>query len=48
MYRAIAAGEGALRRPYGTPEFDLLLAIPTLKRGANKHCAFGAGFGSHH
>jgi hypothetical protein len=31
------------RRPYGTP-LDLGgLAFPTLKRGANQHCASGAG-----
>jgi hypothetical protein len=31
-----------LRRPYGTPDI-LAAADPTLKRGANLHCAYGAG-----
>jgi hypothetical protein len=29
------------RRPYGT-RANLIPLIPTLKRGANKHCAYGA------
>ena len=32
------------RRPYGTP-YELLVSPPTLKRGANHHCAYGAGEG---
>lgn len=35
-------GERYLRRPYGTPEVLLVAGDPTLKRGANKHCAYGA------
>jgi len=31
------------RRPYGTSSFDYGTAFPTLKRGANKRCAYGAG-----
>jgi hypothetical protein len=31
-----------LRRPYGTPESFVKISFPTLKRGANKHCAYGA------
>ncbi len=33
---------GSGRRPYGTPEPILGSAFPTLKRGANKLCAYGA------
>jgi hypothetical protein len=36
---------GGERRPYGTPD-ELLSLLPTLKRGANDHCAYGAGAGS--
>lgn len=32
------------RRPYGTPDVFLVAPTPTLKRGANQHCAYGAGF----
>jgi HlyD family secretion protein len=32
----------SLRRPYGTPELVNGPAFPTLKRGANKLCAYGA------
>jgi hypothetical protein len=31
-----------LRRPYGTPDLLWDAANPTLKRGANEHCAYGA------
>jgi hypothetical protein len=31
-----------LRRPYGTPKRNYGIPFPTLKRGANKHCAYGA------
>jgi hypothetical protein len=31
-----------LRRPYGTPERAFEALFPTLKRGANKLCAYGA------
>jgi len=31
------------RRPFGTPNPLFGYANPTLKRGANKHCAYGAG-----
>ncbi len=31
------------RRPYGTSSFDCETLFPTLKRGANKRCAYGAG-----
>jgi hypothetical protein len=31
------------RRPYGTPVILGWPAFPTLKRGANKRCAYGAG-----
>jgi hypothetical protein len=30
-------------RPYGTPNSNDGTAFPTLKRGANKRCAYGAG-----
>jgi hypothetical protein len=30
------------RRPYGTPELFWVALTPTLKRGANNHCAYGA------
>ncbi len=33
----------ALRRPYGTLGNDGWARFPTLKRGANLHCASGAG-----
>ncbi len=36
------AREMSLRRPYGTPEVFVEPAFPTLKRGANKRCAYGA------
>ena len=32
----------SLRRPYGTPNELVESHFPTLKRGANKQCAFGA------
>ena len=32
----------SLRRPYGTPEYICGPTLPTLKRGANKLCAYGA------
>jgi hypothetical protein len=32
-----------MHRPYGTPGGGLQAAFPTLKRGANLHCAYGAG-----
>jgi NodT family efflux transporter outer membrane factor (OMF) lipoprotein len=35
-----------LRRPYGTAEIIFGPALPTLKRGANKLCAYGAGSGA--
>ncbi len=38
----IPAKEMSLPRPYGTPEFVCRSAFPTLKRGANNHCAYGA------
>jgi hypothetical protein len=34
-----------LCRPYGTPGELLRVGFPTLKRGANLRCAYGAGFG---
>ncbi|MGD0480269.1 MAG: efflux transporter outer membrane subunit [Terracidiphilus sp.] len=33
-----------LHRPYGTAGTFCRFAFPTLKRGANKHCAYGADF----
>ena len=36
------AKEMSSHRPYGTPEAIVEFAFPTLKRGANKHCAYGA------
>jgi len=39
-------GMGELgRSPYGTPDGFLMAFFPTLKRGANIHCAYGAGAG---
>jgi len=35
-----------LRRPYGTDVEGVGLGNPTLKRGANGRCAYGAGNGS--
>jgi len=35
------------RRPYGTPGVFLGCSHPTLKRGANQHCAYGAGGAEH-
>ncbi len=32
----------SLRRPYGTPKELVESLFPTLKRGANNHCASGA------
>ena len=32
-----------MRRPYGTPDVLFKPPHPTLKRGANNHCAYGAG-----
>ena len=34
---------GHERRPSGTPERICGTAFPTLKRGANNRCAYGAG-----
>jgi hypothetical protein len=34
---------GTERRPYGTPGEFFGFAHPALKRGANNHCAYGAG-----
>jgi hypothetical protein len=39
------AKETSLRCPYGTPAPILESAFPTLKRGANKLCAYGAAAG---
>ena len=38
----MCSGERYLRRPYGTPVFVVGPANPTLKRGANNRCAYGA------
>ncbi|MGA2889770.1 MAG: hypothetical protein ABSE51_17115 [Terracidiphilus sp.] len=35
-------GERVWRRPYGTPVSAVGPVNPTLKRGANNHCAYGA------
>jgi hypothetical protein len=32
------------RRPYGTPVLFFYRSFPALKRWANIHCAYGAGF----
>ena len=32
----------SLLRPYGTLRFIYVIRVPTLKRGANNHCASGA------
>jgi hypothetical protein len=37
------ASAKSLRRPYGTWEEIFDFVFPTLKRGANIHCAYGAG-----
>jgi NodT family efflux transporter outer membrane factor (OMF) lipoprotein len=42
-----SAREMPLHRPYGTAETLCGFAFPTLKRGANKRCAYGADFGIH-
>jgi hypothetical protein len=39
----VPAKEMPLRRPYGTPLEICGILFPTLKRGANKRCASGAG-----
>jgi len=40
------AMEMPLHRPYGTPMETLKSRFPTLKRGANERCAYGAGLTS--
>ncbi len=40
-----AVKEMTLHRPYGTQEQLVGHAFPTLKRGANKRCAYGAASG---
>jgi hypothetical protein len=36
---------GDFHRPSGTPQSNLAIVFPTLKRGANKRCAYGMGLG---
>jgi hypothetical protein len=42
MMSVMCLGERHLRRPYGTSEVLLVAVYPTLKRGANNPCAYGA------
>jgi hypothetical protein len=38
--------QGRKRRPYGTPVLFCDRSFPALKRWANNHCAYGAGWGA--
>ena len=45
IFRSIQCSDISIlkRRPYGTPTIRGGTAHPTLKRGANQRCAYGAG-----